>query len=485
MAAVCGSDGLRAIKDERGNESVDAYFGIGPKTKKPAVGEKVKSIFQSNRSLAVEQIQRRMGEEVEIAFGNEEIGSQRLAPEEIAARLFRHLKRSAEAQLEEEVDCCVITVPANFPGPARRATQRAGEIAGMTVERLINEPTAAVLACSHHEEIEEEYVMVYHFGRGTFNVSIVKQTGDVPEVRASSGDSRIGVNDLDEALLWHVAETFDQEHDISVEPESGNYARLLSECENVRNELVHSRETSAHIPFFVVKNEDPVDLQVEIHLSEYEDIIGPVVAGTVRSVENVLSAASLTRSDLGEIILTGEGARVPYVRSFVRHATGYRPLKSVDPEKAIAFGAARQAAIIDGKAAHQTPVTPDQNHYEVPGVSEDASVSEIEKAFFQKVRDHPPEQDPATHKRIRKAYDVLTKKIREKADPAWRKSDYFDDVEALLQVASDELNSDMEAEKEERLRSLMEEFKRALAENDGERVKTLEEKITDVLFDTL
>jgi len=298
------------------------------------------------------------------------------------------------------------------------------------------------------EEIEEEYVMVYHFGRGTFNVSVVKQTGDVPEVRASSGDIRIGVNDLDEALLWHVAETFDQEHDISVEPESGNYARLLSECENVRNELVHSRETSAHIPFFAVKNEDPVDLQIEIHRSEYEDIIGPVVAGTVRAVENVLSAASLTRSDLGEIILTGEGARVPYVRSFVRHATGYRPLKSVAPEKAIALGAARQAAIIDGKADHQTPVTPDQNHYEVLGVSEDASESEIQKAFYRKVRERPPEQDPEGYERIRKAYDALAK-TRKKAEQAWKKSDYFEDVEALLQVASDKLDSDLETEKKD------------------------------------
>jgi len=448
MAAVCDRDGPRVIKDDHGNEIVDSSFGIDPKTKKPVVGQKVKSIFQSAPSLAVEQIQRRMGEEVEIAFGNEEIGSQRLAPEEIAAHLFRHLKRSAEAQLEEEVDRCVISLPASFPDPARRATQQAGEIAGMTVERLINEPTAAVLAYDHHEEIEEEYVMVYHFGRGTFNVSVVKQTGDVPEVRASSGDIRIGVNDLDEALLWHVAETFDQEHDISVEPESGNYARLLSECENVRNELVHSRETSAHIPFFAVKNEDPVDLQVEIHRSEYEDIIGPVVAGTVRAVENVLSAASLTRSDLGEIILTGEGARVPYVRSFVRHATGYRPLKSVAPEKAIALGAARQAAIIDGKADHQTPVTPDQNHYEVLGVSEDASESEIQKAFYRKVRERPPEQDSEGYERIRKAYDALAK-TRKKAEQAWKKSDYFEDVEALLQVASDKLDSDLETEKKD------------------------------------
>ena len=187
--AVYGGNGPRLLRDARGSEAIDAYFGFDSKTNWPVVGERVKSLFQSNPSMAVEQIRRRMGEDVQISFGNEEVESQRLTPEEIAAHIFRYLKRSAEERLEEPVDRCVITVPPNFTEPARRATKKAGEIAGMTVERLINEPTAAALAHKHVKPLGSGHVMVYDLGQATFDVSIVKSMGDVFDIRSSSGDS--------------------------------------------------------------------------------------------------------------------------------------------------------------------------------------------------------------------------------------------------------------------------------------------------------
>jgi molecular chaperone DnaK len=346
--AIYGERGPRLVRDERGNEVIDACFGIAPKTHEPVVGERVKSIFQSHPDMAVEQIRRRMGEDVHIPLGSEEVESQAFTPEEIAAHIFRHLKRSAEAQLKEPVDRSVITVPANFPDPARRATKKAGEIAGMTVERIINEPTAAALAHNHDATLERGHAMVYNLGKATFDVSIVKCMDDVFDIQASSGDTELGGKDFDEALLWHVAEKFEEEHGLSVEPKSDNYYRLLFECENAKKELSFNRRTTVNIPFFKVKDGDPVDLAVEVSRPTFEDLIDPLVAETTGAVERVLTGAGISRTDLDHVILTGGNTHIPYVQSFVRHVVGRRPLSQVDPEKAVVLGAAVQAGIIDG-----------------------------------------------------------------------------------------------------------------------------------------
>ncbi|MCS4034446.1 Hsp70 family protein [Salinibacter ruber] len=568
MASVIGEGNQpRVIKDERGNEAIDAYFGIDPKTQSPCVGEKVKTTFQSTPSLAVEQIQRRMGEEVEIAFGSESIGSQKLAPEEIAAHLFRHLKRSAKARLEEEVDRCVITVPGQFSDPARRATQRAGEIAGMTVERIINEPTAAVLAYDYEERIEDGYVMVYNLGEATFDASIVKKTEDVIDVEASSRDPGLEGKDFNEALLWHVAEKFEDEHGVSIEPESGNYYRLLFECEDVRKELAHSREASAHIPYFTKKEEEPIDLHVGISRSEYEDLIGPLVAETVRPIEAVLEDGGLARSDLEDVILVGKEARDPYVESFVRHTTGVPPLTEIDPEKVVALGTAIETAIIDGETDHTimdvcpfslgiaeaveapqgsvrsgryTEIIPANSKVLHPHTfikktkrrnqdsiqlrlyqrenTSDSRQAEIggepnEEEGFTLVADLEVEMPPGPAgqevqfslvynpdgmldieaETLRTGMEMTfqahaglneskVEQSRQKSKRDWKESEYFEDVRALLQAAEDELESGMEAEKEEQLRSLLDDIKRALAADDRKRIDALEEEITDVLF---
>lgn len=181
--AIYEDSGPRIVKDSRGDEIVDSYFGFDPKTKNPIVGSRVRAMFQSDPELAVGEVKRQMGDDVEL-----QVGDQTYTPPEISAHILRHLKQSAEEQLDEDVDRCVITVPANFPDPARRATQQAGEIAGMKVARIINEPTAAALAYGHAEGIEEEHVMVYDLGGGTFDVSIVEYMGDVLDILASSGD---------------------------------------------------------------------------------------------------------------------------------------------------------------------------------------------------------------------------------------------------------------------------------------------------------
>lgn len=560
-------DGPRILKDDRGNEIVDSYFGIDPKTNKPAVGEKVKNIFQSNPELAVEQIKRQMGDDTKIPFGSEDIESQKLSPEEISAHILRHLKRSAENQLDEEVDRCVITVPANFPDPARRATQQAGEIAGMTVERVINEPTAAALAYGHDEGIEEEYVMVYDLGGGTFDVSIVKHMGDVLDVEASSGDTELGGKDFDEALLQHVAEKFREDHGITIEPESGNYYRLLDACEAAKKELSFNRRTSVHIPFFTVKDGDPVDLDVEVSRSTFENLISDKIDATEASIDKALEDAGLSPSAVDQVILVGGSTRIPYVQEHVEGVMGQSPKKRIDPDKAVALGAAVQSAIIDEKTDHvimdvcplslgtaalqmqrggvrpgrYTEIIKPNSKILRPHTQEFETVHEDQRAIdfrvYQRANksdskqaeiDGEPNQEegftlltnreielPRTGVRqkleVKYVYnpdgmlDITVsfpesgekvefqahagmdkeqvEKSREKIEKAWRESDYFEDVEALLQAAEDELESGMEPEKEERLRSLMKDLKHALAANDGDRIEALEEEITDVLFE--
>jgi molecular chaperone DnaK len=557
-------DGPRILKDERGNEIVDSYFGFDPKTKNPQVGEKVRSTFQSNTEFAVEQVKRRMGDEDEIVIGGGETGEQILSPEEISAHILRHLKNSAEEQLNEEVDRCVITVPANFPDPARRATKKAGEIAGMTVKRIINEPTAASLAYSQDEELEREHVMVYDLGGGTFDVSIVKHMKDVLDVAASSGDTQLGGKDFDEALLWHVAEKFEEEHGLSIEPKSGNYYRLLFECENAKKELSFNRRTTVNIPFFMVKDGDPVDLDVDVSRSTFEDLISDKIDATEESIEKALSDAELTREDIDRVILVGGSTRIPYVQQHVEEVMGQSPKKHIDPDKAVALGASVQAAIIDGITDHvimdvcplslgtsaveltQGGARPGRYTEIIPSnakvlkehtesfhtVHEDQEV--VDFSVYQRASDsdslqaeidgEPNEEEGFTQlisreievpseggrQEVKATYvynpdgilnitvafpetgeefefefdtgmaDEQVEDSRKKLEEAWKESEH----EALLQAAEDELeDGSMAPEKEEELRRLMEEIKRAIAAGDDERAQELEEEITDVLFE--
>lgn len=341
----------QVLKDQRGDEIVDSYVGIDTKTNKIEVGEKVKSIFLSESDNAVEQVKRQMGENTEIVFGSSEGGTENqvLLPEEVSARILSHLKESAENQLDEEVDRCVITVPANFPDDARRATKQAGKIAGMTVERIINEPTAAALTYGYDEDIEKENVMVYDLGGGTFDVSVGKYRGNVLDIKGSSGDTDLGGKDFDEALLWHIAERFQDQHGISIEEGSRSYYRLLFKCEDAKKELSFNRRTSVQIPFFTTKNGEPIDLDVEVTRSTFEDLISEKVDKTKSSIENALEDGSFTPEDIDRVILVGGSTRIPYVQSHVEKVMGQAPQRRVDPDKTVALGAAVQSAIIDGE----------------------------------------------------------------------------------------------------------------------------------------
>lgn len=336
-------EGPRILKDARGHEIVDSYFGFDQKTNQPVVGEGVKSIAQSNPELVVEQVKRYMREDVEFT-----VGDQRFTPAEVSAQILTHLKKSAEQQLGETVDRCVITVPANFPDPARRATKQAGEIAGMRVERIINEPTAAALSYSYEEDLDNETILVYDFGGGTFDVSIVGYQGTVIDVKASSGDTSLGGKDFDQALVAHVASKFEDEHNLTIARDSGNYYRLLFACEAVKKDLSVNTHATVNIPYFMVKDGEPINLQVDVRRETFETLIRPMVEQTESAIDKALADANLTHADIDRVLMVGGSSRIPFVQQFVENVMGIVPHKQIDPDKAIALGAAVQTAMLDG-----------------------------------------------------------------------------------------------------------------------------------------
>jgi len=342
--AVYSNGRPRVLQDLRGKEIIDSYFGIDNKTREPIVGERVRSLFVAQPDLCVEQVKRKMGQQDPIP-----VGDQLFRPEEVSAHLLRHLKNSAEEVLNESVDRAVITVPAKFTNAAREATQQAGEIAGFRVERIINEPTAAALAYGHQQDSDNDMVMVYDLGGGTFDVSIVEFVGSALDVRASDGDPRLGGKDFDKLLLGHVADRIEQQHGICVKENAGDYYRLLFACEEVKRELSFNPTSTLRIPFFGTRNGQPISIELDISRSTFERLIELMVEKTRSHIERALREAKLKKSEITRVLLVGGSTRIPYVRRLVEDVMGMKPELSIDPDRAVALGAAIQAAIIDGE----------------------------------------------------------------------------------------------------------------------------------------
>lgn len=333
--AVYRNGAPHILSDMRGNAIVDSKVGIDPADRKLKVGTVVSDFVKHDPDNGVSEIKRQMGEDVSMNLGDENY-----SPAELSSMILTHLKESAEERLGEAVEQCVITVPANFSDPARRATRQAGEIAGMTVERIINEPTAAALAYGYDEEVDGEHVMVYDLGGGTFDVSIVEQMGPVLDVQASAGDSHLGGTDFDRVLLDHVLGLLRSEHGVDgIEEGTGAWHALLGACEAAKKTL--SAREQATVDYTLTEN-------VKVERSTFEDLIAPMVDETETAINIALDEAGLQTDDVDRVILVGGSTRIPYVQQLVEGVMGQSPLSGVDPDKAVALGAAAQTAIIEG-----------------------------------------------------------------------------------------------------------------------------------------
>src|SRR6056297_1713251 len=326
-------------KGERTTPSVVAFDDSERLVGKPAKNQAVK-----NPDQTIQSIKRHMGEDdYSVTLDGEEY-----TPEQVSAMILQKIKRDAEEYLGDEIEKAVITVPAYFNDRQRQATKDAGEIAGFEVERIVNEPTAAAMAYGLDDE-SDQTVLVYDLGGGTFDVSILDLGGGVYEVVATNGDNSLGGDDWDEAIIDYLADEFEAEHGIDLRDDRQALQRLTEAAEEAKIELSSRKETRINLPFIATTDDGPLDLEEKLTRAKFESLTEDLIERTVGPTEQALADAEYTKSDIDEVILVGGSTRMPQVQDQVEEMTGQEPKKNVNPDEAVALGAAVQGGVLSGE----------------------------------------------------------------------------------------------------------------------------------------
>ena len=321
---------------ERTTPSVVAFDDGERLVGKPAKNQAVK-----NPEQTVQSIKRHMGE----ADYSVELDGEEYTPEQVSAMILQKIKRDAEEYLGDEIEEAVITVPAYFSDRQRQATKDAGEIAGFEVKRIVNEPTAAAMAYGLDDE-SDQTVLVYDLGGGTFDVSILDLGGGVYEVKATNGDNSLGGDDWDEAIIDYLADEFEAEHGIDLRDDRQALQRLEDAAEEAKIELSSRKETTITLPFIATTDSGPLDLEEKLTRAKFESLTGDLIERTVDPTNQALDDADYGKSDIDEVILVGGSTRMPQVQEKVEEMTGKEPKKNVNPDEAVALGAAIQGGVL-------------------------------------------------------------------------------------------------------------------------------------------
>jgi molecular chaperone DnaK len=334
-------DGRPVVLDEDGDPILPSVVGLDPQGQL-LVGKAARNQFVLAPERTVRSIKRRMGQEVTVALGD-----QKYTPQEISAIILRTLKRRAEKVLGQPVSKVVITVPAFFNDGQRQATREAGELAGLEVVRIINEPTAAVLTYDPHPT-EKERLLVYDLGGGTFDVSVAQVENGVVEIQASHGDTQLGGDDFDQLLLNHLCDRFAQQHGVDLRSSLAAKARVLRAAEDAKKRLSSDAVTTVEEEFIAEKDGQPLNLRLEIARYEYEALIRPLLLKTLTCLDQALSDARLQANQVDKVVLVGGATRTPLVHHLLEERLG-RPVHSeIEPDLAVAMGAAVQGGLIAG-----------------------------------------------------------------------------------------------------------------------------------------
>jgi molecular chaperone DnaK len=348
--AIVENGQARVLPGADGDLLLPSCVGFS-ETGKLLVGREALRQYAAAPDRTVKSIKRWMGTDhkTTLRLGTDAEETREFLPHEISAMILRALKQQAENALEEAVTQAVITVPAYFTDAQRQATKLAGEIAGLEVLQIINEPTAAALAYDVRTE-ETERVLVYDLGGGTFDVSVVEITGDVTEVLASHGNNRLGGDDFDRLLQLHLAERFRTAHGVDVPNEAATQARLLRAAEQVKIDLSSHAFATVREAFLGSKGKTALHLEAEIARTDFEALIRPLLDETLEAIDRALSDAKLDPEDLDRIILVGGSTRIPLVQQLIEAHLGQAPTDGVQPDLCVALGAAIQAGVRVGEA---------------------------------------------------------------------------------------------------------------------------------------
>ena len=307
------------------------------------VGEPARRQAVTNPDNTIREAKRKMGEDFLYKIQGKEY-----KPQQISAFILQKIKRDAEAFTGDSITKAVITVPAYFDDNQRQATKDAGTIAGLDVVRIINEPTAASLAFGLDKNKQDMKILVFDFGGGTLDVTIMEMGGGVFEVMSTSGDTQLGGSDMDKAIIDYVVDDFRKKEGIDLSTDSTAMTRIKEAGEKAKIELSTVMETEINLPFIAQDSSGAKNLQLVLTRAKLEDLVNSIVERCQSSVDKAIEDAKISKSDITKIVLIGGPTRMPIVRKFVANAVGQEPESGVDPMEAVAFGAAVQAGIIAG-----------------------------------------------------------------------------------------------------------------------------------------
>ena len=330
------------IPNAEGNRTTPSVVAFS-KNGERLVGQIAKRQAVTNPDNTVISIKRKMGTNEKV-----NIEGDQFSPQEISAMILQKLKADAENYLGQTVTQAVITVPAYFSDSQRQATKDAGKIAGLEVLRIINEPTAAALAFGMDKEDQDQKIMIYDLGGGTFDVSILDIGDGVFEVLATNGNTHLGGDDFDERIINYLVDEFKKSNGIDLKQDKMAMQRLKEAAEKAKIELSGMQQTQINLPFITADANGPKHLDVTLTRAKFEELISDLIDATKVPVENALKDAGITAADLHKVLLVGGSTRVPAVQEAVKKITGKEPDKGINPDECVAIGAAIQGGVLSG-----------------------------------------------------------------------------------------------------------------------------------------
>ena len=334
------------IANSEGSRTTPSVVAFA-KNNEVLVGQSAKNQAVTNVDRTVRSVKRHIGDN----DWHVDIDDKSYTPQEISARTLQKLKRDAESYLGEDVTDAVITVPAYFEDAQRQATKEAGQIAGLNVLRIVNEPTAAALAYGLEKSDKDQTILVFDLGGGTFDVSLLEIGDGVVEVRATAGDNQLGGDDWDQRIVDWLVENFQKQNGIDLSKDKMALQRLREAAEKAKIELSSSQQTSINLPYITVDSEkNPLFLDETLSRAEFQRITQDLLDRTKKPFNQVISDADMKVSDIDQVVLVGGSTRMPAVSDLVKDLTdGKEPNKGVNPDEVVAMGAALQAGVLRGE----------------------------------------------------------------------------------------------------------------------------------------